>query len=109
MFGAAAKGEAYSTRLYNEWVAEVKRSVPADKLLVFDVKQGWDPLCKFLDVPVPPKSVPFPNVNDTAAQKKNLRTLVIASHAVVLGVPLILAVMAWVFRAEISQLIGGFF
>jgi len=35
--------------------------VPADRLLVYEAKQGWDPLCKFLDVPVP--DAPFPRVN----------------------------------------------
>jgi hypothetical protein len=33
-------------------------------LLVFNVKEGWSPLCKFLGVDVP-RDVPFPNVNDT--------------------------------------------
>lgn len=33
-------------------------------MLVFDVKQGWEPLCKFLGKPIP--DVPFPNLNDTA-------------------------------------------
>ena len=36
--------------------------VPPKQLLVFDVKEGWAPLCEFLQVPVP--DVPFPNIND---------------------------------------------
>ena len=36
--------------------------VPPKQLLVFDVKEGWAPLCKFLQLPVP--DVPFPNIND---------------------------------------------
>eukprot|EP01113_Clastostelium_recurvatum_P048031 TRINITY_DN8655_c0_g1_i7.p1 TRINITY_DN8655_c0_g1~~TRINITY_DN8655_c0_g1_i7.p1 ORF type:complete len:252 (+),score=34.26 TRINITY_DN8655_c0_g1_i7:348-1103(+) len=43
--------------------AEVLSSIPKDRLLVFNTKEGWVPLCKFLDVPVP--DVPFPRVNDT--------------------------------------------
>jgi hypothetical protein len=43
--------------------ADVVASVPADDLLVFDVAEGWAPLCAFLDVPVPDQ--PFPRVNDT--------------------------------------------
>ncbi|MGH2346345.1 MAG: sulfotransferase [Chloroflexota bacterium] len=31
--------------------------------MVFDVKQGWEPLCRFLGAPVPDK--PFPRLNDT--------------------------------------------
>lgn len=39
--------------------------VPADKLLVFQPSQGWEPLCKFLNKPIPDQ--PFPHVNDTQA------------------------------------------
>ena len=48
---------------YEDWVAHVKRTVPAENLLVFNVKQGWDPLCAFLGKPVPDE--PFPRVNDS--------------------------------------------
>lgn len=41
---------------------EVKRTVPADRLLVWEVKEGWEPLCAFLGVEVP--SEPLPHVND---------------------------------------------
>jgi len=39
----------------------VKETIPAGRLLVFEVKQGWGPLCEFLDVPVP--DVDFPRTN----------------------------------------------
>jgi len=42
---------------------EVKRTVPSDRLLVWSVRDGWDPLCEFLEVPVP--DMPFPHLNDT--------------------------------------------
>lgn len=38
-------------------------TVPADRLLVFDVKQGWEPLCEFLGVEVPDE--PFPHLNES--------------------------------------------
>jgi Sulfotransferase domain len=41
---------------------EVKRTVPADRLLVWSVKEGWGPLCDFLELPVPQE--PFPHIND---------------------------------------------
>jgi len=34
-------------------------------LLVYNCKEGWEPLCKFLDVEVPP--VPFPHENKKAS------------------------------------------
>ncbi len=40
----------------------VKGAIPASQLLVYQVKQGWEPLCAFLDVPVPDTA--FPRTND---------------------------------------------
>lgn len=40
----------------------VQAAIPADRLLVFDVRQGWGPLCEFLGAPVP--DAPFPRRND---------------------------------------------
>ena len=40
----------------------VKASIPESQLLVFEVKEGWEPLCRFLDMPVPDE--PFPRSND---------------------------------------------
>jgi len=42
--------------------AEVQRNIAADRLLVFDPAQGWEPLCAHLGVDVP--TAPFPRVND---------------------------------------------
>ena len=48
-------------RIHNH---RVKSIVPADKLLVYNVKQGWKPLCDFLECQVP--TVPFPHENINA-------------------------------------------
>ncbi len=45
---------------HNEYV---KRQVPSDRLLVFEASQGWEPLCTFLECPVPDE--PYPRVNTT--------------------------------------------
>jgi len=49
---------------------EVSRTVPPERLLVFDVEDGWDPLCAFLGVAVP--DVPFPHLNDCAELRARL-------------------------------------
>mmetsp|Transcript_94589 Transcript_94589/g.276443 ORF Transcript_94589/g.276443 Transcript_94589/m.276443 type:complete len:267 (-) Transcript_94589:93-893(-) len=46
---------------YEAFNAEVKRAIPPERLLVFNVKEGWGPLCEFLGLPVP--EAPFPRVN----------------------------------------------
>ncbi|MEJ2643585.1 MAG: sulfotransferase [Gammaproteobacteria bacterium] len=65
---------------YQRHIADVKAAVPADRLLVFSADQGWEPLCAFLDVPVP--EAPFPNVNDRAAIKKTLKELTRGAYAI---------------------------
>lgn len=42
---------------------EVRAAIPAGRLLVYDVAEGWEPLCRFLDVKVPDE--PFPRTNST--------------------------------------------
>jgi hypothetical protein len=37
-------------------------------LYFFDVKDGWEPLCKILDVPIPDDT--FPRINENAAMKE---------------------------------------
>jgi hypothetical protein len=37
---------------------------------VWHPKDGWEPLCEFIDVPVP--ETPVPNVNDTENFRMNL-------------------------------------
>jgi hypothetical protein len=48
---------------YEANVAAVRTSIPPERLLVFDVKDGWQPLCTFLDRPVP--ATPFPRTNNS--------------------------------------------
>jgi len=46
---------------FNAHVARVKRAFDPDRLFVFEAKDGWDPLCQFLQVPVP--NEPYPHIN----------------------------------------------
>jgi len=57
-----ALNQEYAVKVFNEHVAEVKRFVPADQLLVFSPKDGWSKLAPFLGKPIP--DGPYPNVND---------------------------------------------
>ncbi|TQN28464.1 hypothetical protein FHX37_3809 [Haloactinospora alba] len=51
---------------------EVQASVPAEQLLVFEVAQGWQPLCDFLGATPPDE--PFPHVNDSSEFHRILST-----------------------------------
>jgi hypothetical protein len=61
------EGMSRAMRRYN---AEVQESVPADRLLVWAPTDGWEPLCKFLELPIP--DAPFPRVHDTKAFGQNI-------------------------------------
>jgi len=52
------------------WNQEVIDTVPADRLLVWNPKDGWEPLCDLLELPVPEQ--PLPHVNDTENFQKAL-------------------------------------
>lgn len=49
---------------------EVRTTIPAERLLVWDVSEGWEPLCEFLQVGVPDS--PMPRVNDTEEFKRRV-------------------------------------
>lgn len=63
----------YAKQVFLNHIEEVKRTIPAERLLVWEAKEGWEPLCKFLNVPVPTE--PFPRVNDTAEFRMRVRAL----------------------------------
>ncbi len=52
---------------------EVKRTIPKDRLLVFQATDGWEPLCKFLGVPVPAE--PYPKLNTTEDMQARRKAL----------------------------------
>jgi hypothetical protein len=54
--------EAGLTKAFNAHNAAVKAAIPASQLLVYQVKEGWEPLCAFLGAPVPAEA--FPRTND---------------------------------------------
>jgi hypothetical protein len=53
----------HATRVFRKHIAVVKAEVPAHRLLVLDLREGWQPLCDFLGVEVP--DVPFPKTNSS--------------------------------------------
>ena len=63
----------FAEQVFNKHHEDVKNYVPAEKLLVFDVAEGWEPLCEFLNVPVP--DVPLPHTNKKEDFKAMLEEL----------------------------------
>ena len=62
-FGGDLDDEASAIAVYEANVARFHAEVPADRLIVFDPKDGWQPLCDALGVAPPDE--PYPHVNTT--------------------------------------------
>lgn len=60
-FGDRIHDRDFMTDAFKQHNRDVQRTISSDRLLVYEVSQGWEPLCRFLDVPVP--STPFPRKN----------------------------------------------
>ncbi|KAH8900215.1 hypothetical protein GQ53DRAFT_816234 [Thozetella sp. PMI_491] len=58
---------------YREHYETVRNMVPANQLLVYKLGDGWEPLCTFLDRPVP--NVPFPRLNDRQSLSERRREI----------------------------------
>jgi len=61
LFGDRIHDRDFMVDMFNKHNAEVQKAIPKERLLVYEASQGWEPLCKFLGVPVP--TAPFPRVN----------------------------------------------
>lgn len=81
--------------VFEQHIEDVTAVLPADRLLVYEVAQGWGPLCDFLDVPVPDE--PFPHANDAEAFRRHQRQRMVRS----------LAVPAAVTAAALATIAGG--
>lgn len=64
-FGGRFDDVEHAIKVFNEHNEAVRREIPAERLLVFEARDGWEPLCAFLGVPVPDE--PFPHANDRRA------------------------------------------
>ncbi|XP_078484558.1 uncharacterized protein LOC101242581 [Ciona intestinalis] len=53
--------EIVTRRYYRQQITYVPQKVPKNQLLIYNVKEGWEPLCKFLGVETPDE--PFPHKN----------------------------------------------
>lgn len=73
LFHGRFEDKAYAISVFERRIQEVKDFVPADKLLVWKVQDGWEPLCRFLGVAVPDR--PFPRLNDREAFQTAVRQM----------------------------------
>jgi len=65
--------QAHAIEFFNDRLAEVRRVVPPDQLLVHAATEGWAPLCTFLKVEIP--SIPYPRSNESAQLQRVVKIL----------------------------------
>ncbi|MCA9051680.1 MAG: hypothetical protein KDA89_23240 [Planctomycetaceae bacterium] len=64
IFEGRFEDRAFAVRRFKEHNADVRRTIPPAQLLTFQVADGWEPLCRFLNTDIPTE--PFPQVNSQA-------------------------------------------
>ena len=83
-------------------MAWIERVVPKDKLLYYDLRDGWKPLCDFLGVDIP-KDVEFPRINDGKAMedfgKKQVQRGLI-NWATILAATVAICAVGWRMQLE---------
>ncbi len=91
---------AHAIAVFKAHIEEVKRVVPAERLLVFEVKQGWEPLCAFLGVPAPDE--PFPHLNERLKLRRIARVIKILSIAGPVALALVVALLLLALRSRLG-------
>jgi hypothetical protein len=69
-FGGRIDDPDHVLSVYRSHAEAVRRAIAPGRLLVYDVAEGWEPLCRFLGVPVP--EIPFPHTNTTKDFKERV-------------------------------------
>jgi hypothetical protein len=87
----------FAIAVFNRHNEEVQHYVPAEKLLVYNVKEGWEPLCAFLGVPVP-HDEPFPHLNDRDSFVGNTRIRQVERVSNIILVSGVLAALLLIIR-----------
>ena len=100
-FHGEFEDELYAKAIFKNHIEEVKRTVPKEQLLIYEITQGWKPLCNYLGVSVP-QGEPFPMVNDSKSMKILLRRRVLFSK---IFNAIILAIIVIVFILLITQIL----
>ena len=76
-FDGSFEDRHYAMEVFERHNEAVRRRVPPERLLVFDVREGWAPLCDFFGVEAP--DGPFPRLNEARQMRRRLLGLVALS------------------------------
>jgi len=91
-FEGKFEDKRHAMEVFNRHNQQVKRRVPKEQVLVYEVKEGWGPLCEFLGVEEPDK--PFPHVNEAAEIQRLILMLRVFSVAIPTALALLVGIGA---------------
>jgi len=70
LFDDRLRDREHAIAVFNRHNADVRKTIPRDRLLVYEVAQGWAPLCRFLDVAVPTTPMPKANTREEFGRRR---------------------------------------
>jgi Sulfotransferase domain len=97
VFGGKLEDRRRAIEAFVQWNEDVTERVPAEKLLVYEVKEGWGPLCDFLGVEAPVDE-PFPHLNDADSFRQMIRRRMVVAVAILVGLALLYLLSETAFR-----------
>ena len=89
-FQGRIEDAAYAKQIFRDHIETVKKTISPERLLIYEISQGWEPLCSFLKVPIP-SDTPFPRVNEGRDIKKAISVIkLVRLLPYVIGIPLLI-------------------
>ena len=99
-FDGKFEDKHHALGVFNRHNEEVQRRAPQGRLLVYEVREGWGPLCEFLGVEEPEK--PFPRLNDAAEMRRRILGVRAVSLAIPAALALVVGILALALRRRSS-------
>jgi hypothetical protein len=88
-------------KFYHKYLSEIIEHCPKDKLLIYNVKQGWSPLCKFLNLKEP--DLPFPFINDKKTFRGRIERMKKGGYLITaIGVWLFLTILYYILKCAVD-------
>ena len=104
---AVRGGPEEAERWFLAWQKEVVATVPKEQLLVFDSRDGWGPLCRFLGVEPPPGDLPYPRLHEGEVIERSYRHVIVLEQVLVYGaVAGMVALGGWILTTGLG--LGAF-
>jgi len=95
VFGSVEEGYSVAKDFFLCWEKDVITSVPRERLLVHNAKDGWEPLCIFFGLSEP--SRPYPWVNDTNELRAGVDRLKTFCWMAIMAVLCLVGSILWLF------------